>query len=614
MRNKFLLTFIFGVFLISMISATTCSVSSISKTYTQGDLVSESFTCTNTLNSSITISSSGESSLISFTPTTISSNSQATITINFLSSASVGLHSASLNIDNVNIPISFLVSEPSTSTCAINVFPTTLTNIKITQGETKTRTITLSVPSCFTSAVTIQGISLQTDQKPITLGELSAGNLNPGQSINIPVELNAIGVATGQYNDVLQFLIYNSSGNTISVPNTNIGVLVSQGVTPISNFSITEIPSCSLSASELNLNSTYSFTCSISNPNIKIQPIFDSNYLVGISDVSTSSQYVYNFKAKKIGNVDFKANFFYEGSSGVSLIGDPFLQELKITNTGNSAISGTSLDLIFYQDGILKTKDQLQAKETIIQAIDNESRNLVEGYEILIGGIISNNTITLESDKIYYLTVTAPGFNDLITNISASKYAVPFEISPSKTEYVIGDTITFNSSVEGTTYLINGIILLSPYTFNSIGTFEIVARNPNYEDNSINVSVVSSIRVIAQTPIEEWRKGTKVNLELSQDVSNWEVWLNDSVIVESGTGKLVSFKTSGVGYYTLKADGVTMNLQEVMVDKYPFWKKGLIVVGGILFVIILIFLFKRKGSNSSSDVPSYGVDVSGEGH
>ena len=297
----------------SFSSALSCSPSSISQTYNQGSIAQSSFQCINSGNSTVNFLTSGENSYFNLSNSFINGGETITTNVFFAANAAAGLHTGLISFSDSTspIPISFSVTSQSSSTplCSINIFPTTLTGIKIQQGETKTRTVTLSVPSCFLSPVTIQGVSLQTDEKPIQLGELSVGTLQPGQSVNVPIEINAQNVAIGSYQDTLQFLVYNSSGNNIFVDDTNIGVLVTAGITPITNFSQSQLPSCTVAPSELGLNSTGTFTCSLPNPNFDIETIVDSSYISGITSQKTSTQYIYSFKAKKIGTTDFIAKY-----------------------------------------------------------------------------------------------------------------------------------------------------------------------------------------------------------------------------------------------------------------------------------------------------------------
>lgn len=626
MKSKIFL-FIIGMFLFSFVSADiTCNPTTITAQYEFGTEYLTSVSCNNNGNST-TIFTTG--SYISTTETAFSTGSKS-IPITLSSSAPEGLHSGILNFGSgESVPIAFNVLPVyQQSSCSINIFPTTLTNVKISQGEIKTRTITLSVPSCFESAVTVQGITLQTDQKPIALGEISVGNLNPGQSINIPIEINAEGVAMGQYSDVLQFLLYNSSGNTIPVSNTNIGVLVSQGVTPISNFSLTEVPVCSLSATELGLNKTYSLACSISNPNIKVEPSFDNDYIVGVSDTSTSSQYIYNFRAKKTGNTIFGANFYYEGSSGKSYIGEPYSQSIKITYSGSSVVGSVNLDLVFYQKGKSKDKNSLGAEETIIHVVDNSSKDILEEAKLYLGGEeMQNFTLTLELEGIYELTATHPGYLPLYTNISASEIPISFSLSPSKTSFAVGESVDITSEVENVSYLIDNAIMNLPYTFNSAGNFTITSVKEGYSDTSMNISVTDSV-FIKLGLTSEWKKGEDILLDLNKNCS-WEVkfigsskdkitgnvvYSGEPSLVASGTGTRVSFKIEDSGRYEIYGDNVSILTRDVESSFWknkPWWFWWIVVP--ISVIAIWIIIVKLKNNISSSSSKDDGLPFAGTG-
>jgi hypothetical protein len=71
------------------------------------------------------------------------------------------------------------------------------------------------------------------------LSKYALKDLNPGESLTVPITIDANGVSVGQYSDSLSYNLFNNDGLKITVPSTTISVLVSSGITPISNFSLT---------------------------------------------------------------------------------------------------------------------------------------------------------------------------------------------------------------------------------------------------------------------------------------------------------------------------------------------------------------------------------------
>ena len=168
----FLFLFLF-TFLLSGINALVqCQPQTISQTFTQNILSTSQTLCSNDGNQSVTISQIGTDFNLSDSSIG-SSPSQKTLIISYNPSASIGLHSGSITFSDgsPSVPIAFQVNAPTqSSSCSIDVFPLSLTGIKIQQGETKIRTVTLSNPSCFSSSITINSVALSTDEKPLQLG------------------------------------------------------------------------------------------------------------------------------------------------------------------------------------------------------------------------------------------------------------------------------------------------------------------------------------------------------------------------------------------------------------------------------------------------------------
>ncbi len=597
---------IFGVlmliFLSSFISASvTCTPSSINKEFYIGENPgSQTVSCTNSdVNNSVTMNYfGGYFSLSPNTPLIFNPGENKQFTINFDSSL-VGSSGGLIYFSDGSTPIPVSINAIQKITCSIDIFPQTMTNIKATQGEKKSRTIQLTVPSCMDYPVLVQGVSLQGDQKPIQLGELSLGQINPGNSVNIPIEIDATGVTVGSYSDTLQFLLYDDEGNRINVPSVSISVIISQGINPITNFSLYDLPSCSLDAINLNLNQTYKLVCSKTNPNIDIEPIIDTNFIHGVTVTDSDSQYIYNFKAVNIGNTNFKAFFKYLSAN----LGTPFEQEVRITNSGSNIVSGTNLKFNFYQSGIKKNSEQLISGDTIIQVVDNKTNSLVNSFNLYLDGQQINNTVNLESERTYELRATSDGYTDLVENFTVSKAEIEITLNPTQDSYMVGDIINITSNIEGISYTLDDVIINSPYTFDKTGTFLLKAYKEGYISVNKTIQVGKSVSVLKCDPSTTQKWSGKIKCELSKN-STWQVY-HDSEQISSGEGNMVEFEMDGNGFYEIKNGDEQVYSRSI--NNEPFWKfwKWEWYYQGTLYVLLIVVVYYFIGNKSTkkSDSP-----------
>lgn len=587
-----------------------CQPSSLTTFYNKGETKQISTFCNNTGNST-SITLTGETNYISTTETAFSTGTK-TIPITLSSTAPVGLHSGVLNFGGIySVPIFFNVVETTqeTTSCSIDIFPLVMGNIQIQQGETKTRNIQISIPACYNGSVRLNGITLQTDQKPIQLDEISLGYIQPGNSLMIPLKLNAVDISTGSYSDTLQFLMYDNKGNKINVPSISIGVLVSAGIQPNINLTLDNLPTCSVDAIEMNINNTYRITCSRTNPNIQIEPMIDYRFIQGLSVSETSSQYIYSFRPKIIGQTQIGASFKYKNA----LIGSPWIQDIRVSPSGNSPVGSITLKYIFYQDGIQVTKENLRSKDTIIQVVDNATGNIVPIYTLYINGAQrQNGTITLEAEKYYELRASAPAYLDNVINFTTLKATFGFTINPSKSYYLVGDIVNFNSTENGTIFKINSVEVLSPHILSIPGNTTIYAEKLGFvtTNKTIEVRKLISVYGVPNIPYEDWSKGKRILLDLSE-ASNWVVNQN-GVNIASGNGTRVDFKITDYGIIEIKSGDMAILTKSIM-QNYSWykpwtyeteWIKWVVyIVGIVLVVLLLIWLFGNKGYGDTSFNP-----------
>jgi hypothetical protein len=569
------------------------------------------------LNESISLSLSSSISSYAYLNFYTVNPTEKWVTISLMSGVPAGSYLGNINYDGGSIPVGINIasSSPSSSSsgCEIEVFPTILTNIKVSQGDIKTRNVQISVPSCYSSYVKINGVSLATDEQPIQLGELSLGNIQPGDSVSVPITIDATDVATGQYSDTLQFSVYNSSGNKITVPSVSIGVYVSSGISPVTNNTFSTPPTCALSASTLNPNSTYTFTCSNVVANLLIEPQY-SEYFEGKSVESSSNLYVYNFIPLKYGETYFTAVFKYNGAP----IFQSFSQKVKITSTGSSG-SGTILKLLFTPKITEATGSE---DKFLIQIADNISGSLVNNPRVFVNAIeltkMNDSSVTFsypfEVGKNYEIRGKADGYEDVVQNINITPNKINILISPGS-----GDTsTTFNitTSVENATLNIGGIDYTGSYLGSlSEGINEIKASMSGYKTEIINFTVSNGLRVMSFSG--EFKKGIAQNFTLSRNAS-WIVYYKKSLDTQEtkeyakGNGDLVNFIPKSSGVYILEADG--MNLGTYQTPTFSFSNKFLgipywvwLIVAIVVVIIIIVFIVARSNKDNYSSYDGGGM-------
>lgn len=616
-RLSILFTILLAIFLLPfVIASVTCTTYSISATSDYGIIPSsQNITCSNSdVNNSVVLTQLG--SFFSTNPSPViigAGEANKQIQISF-SLQNVGTYTGYLSNMSNPITITQIVNQPSQSQgCFIDIFPTVLTNIKIKRGETKTRNIQFTLPSCFLNYVTIQGISLQSDEQPIQLGEISIGKVMPGNSVMIPIEINSESASTGTYSDTLQFLVYNSSGSKINLPSVSISVIVTSSISPVSNFTFTDLPSCSLDATEISVNDSHRLTCSITNANFQVRPVIDSKFIRGISVSETSNQFIYEFRANTIGLTTIKAEFLYKNAP----IGTPFSQDLRISYSGSSPISGTKMDFNFYQLGSKKTKENLVADSVTVLVIDNSTQSLVPSFTLYLNGQPTNNTFTLEADKTYELRASSSGYIDGVSILKVQEVPLSLIIDPIKDYYELGEKINVTSSPEGATIMLDNSVVASPFAISSEGVHTIKIVKAGYISAEKNVTVKTIITVTdTSIPFQDWKVGNTIVLRLSKP-SKWVV-TRDGVQIASNISDsdIVKFKIDKVGMYSGTAgDSVFMSKSiekkpffSFMPDWWTIWHTIVIVV----IVIVIIWLIRlgkkeEEGGIGMSVTPRLGV-------
>jgi len=588
-------SFIF-LFSLNFISATTiCDTSLISLNNNQ---MSQTIRCSNSNNSTLVFVSSNLN-ILAISPSYISPSDNPFINIVVLPGTSVGNYNGQISFSDNSPTIPINVSITSTETqnptgCDLEIFPTTLQNVKIQQGETKTRTIMLTVPQCFSSSVSINGVILSTDEKPITLGELSLGTLQPGNSINIPIVIDATGVTTGQYSDTLSFSLYNSSGMKIIVPSVSVSVMVTSGITPLNNFSLSQLPSCSLSAVQMSLNSTYKMTCTNTNPNIAIFPIIDSTIINGVSVTPSSNQYIYEFKPIQIGTTTVGAKFIYQNGE----IGSGFQQEVRITYSGGDVLPGTQLKFEF--NPILSLASDGQ--DIVVHAVDSKTNSYVDNAQIYLDGVLINGTIKLTTNKNYTLRAhVTSGYVDYNETISINPKYITITLNPAS-GIVENKALTITTLPENCSLFLDGT-KISNTIFPSMGNHTIEAIKEGYVNTQLNFFADQSVNLISFANLT---KGSEAVFILNKDNLAWQVvylknFSASPETITAGTGKTISFTPTKKGIYRILVDGE----QKWQGELTGGWDGKIfgfawyyLVIAIVVIVIVIFIILKFKGGSS----------------
>lgn len=581
------------LFLIASVYALSCTETSITKQINAGATPSDSsFTCTNNLDNVVTLFKNGNF-FSDQNSITIQNNSQKDITISFKQMTSAGNFTGSLfSSDGLNIPVIINVNDLNPTGCQINPSLASYTQA-VQQGTVlPLPKITFSPKNCQGSMVFDDshiyiegGIILNGIRKPITITSIVSDGVN--------MDINTEGLSSQTYSSKLKV---NAFDKIFEIPFT---IIVTAGSSPVTNFSVDNLPTCSLTSINLNLNNTYSMVCTNLQPDITIKPVIDNDYIYGNGLDTTSNQYIWYFKPKKMGNTIIKAEFYYRDSP----VGDPFSQEVKITSTGSS-IAGTSLKLLF-----TPSLDVLSdGEQTIIQLIDNKTNSLVENPSVYVNAIpitpLNNSDksfpYSFNTDTNYEIRGESPGYDDLVQTVNITKKQITITLDPDKAIYDAGEVINITTDPENSTILIDGFASGNSYTALKSGNVSIKAEKEGYLDDEKIIFVQSSITLVPTsctiTP-DKWESGKDVVCSLSEN-STWEIYQNGT-LENSGTSDTVSFKLKE-GSFEIKANGISIWNQNIQKKGIMNWVKEhwLISIIGVFAIAFLGYLFYiNRGSD-----------------
>lgn len=607
---------IFTIFLILMfcpmvISLVTCNPNYISTTYNEGENPTRTIQCTNDANYSVGISKIGSFSI----DTNIIGQSPSTKTI-LITFDSVTSGSGTINFNDSSTPIPIIYNVNPPQPTSLISFPTSKI-INVQQGSSYQKKITLIMPSSYPNPINIQSIEFSEYNEIISFGDLETGVINPGDTKDIPLIINSIDAQVGEYPTISVLVRFDDDGEIVTLSSA-LTIIVTANLNPTTNITFSTKPSCSLSASVMYINDTYSFTCSNVQKNLEVSPVYNS-YFEGLTAQLSGSIYTYEFKPLKYGNTNFVSTFRYLGAPLFS----PFEQEVKIQSSG-SGVPGTDLKFKFTPE----LDNLLSEEECLIQLIDNKTGSLVNSPEIYINAIKLGNLNSSEnsfpfkfkSGTNYEIRGKAEGYNDLVQTINISETQIELSITPSKTQYSIGDKVNITSNVNETIFLLdNEVINGENYEFEKAGNLLLEGKKEGCYTSNKSLDVLSSVSYLAMSPtFDKWKVGKDVVIELDE-ITNWKVEFYKEIediegnldysdkpqIIEEDKGDRVEFSIDERGIYEVKSGNkliVSKTIEKRDWFGYiKFWEYGW--VGWIIFLVIFLgggwfLLPNNKKSNS----------------
>lgn len=500
----------------------------------------------------------------------------------------------------INILVSINPSQqPNPSDCNINPSLISYTQTVQQGTEFELPKITFNPTNCqgplaIGSPFISGGITTPEGQKPVYIK--SAG------PTEILLGVNTKGLSSLTYNSKLTLTSFGKTFQDILL----VSIIVTGGTNPQGQFNSDNLPTCSISSSILNLNSTYSLICTNLIPDLKIIPIIDPEYIRGTDTMLSSNQFIWDFTPKKYGNTFIMVEFRYLDSP----VGDLFKQEVKISPQG-SIVPGTDL----YLDFIPRLNQLKIGEETIIQILDNKSRSLVDRSELYIDSIFFEN-VTGKSfkykflpNKNYTLRAISPGYNDLIQIISLKPIIPPLFITPS-----FGDTNTIfviNSSVEGISLFINSINVPFPYIGNlREGVNNIVGLKEDFEKVEINITIIRGVEISTSG---EFKRGVHQTIYLGKIV-NWTIFYGEeSTSINSleikGYSDKIEFDPNKDGFYKLEADGQIRIFESKELRGMWFGYKWYWYVVALVIIVLLFVYIRSKSDQGYSTGPSLSGTV-----
>lgn len=584
-------------------AAVTCDKTQIVTSSVQGTAAtSQSISCVNS-DTSTTANIQKSGSYFSLDSSFILPNATRIIVLTFDSAAPSGNNLGAITFsESGSSVVNVLMVVNSTQQVGCQINPSLVSYSQAIQQGTRTPipTITFSPTNCpgtlslTASSVSVQGGIITTEgQKPISISSVTS------EGVNLVIDTSGLTTQT-TYTSTLNI---NAFSKNFQVP---FNIIITSGTSQPANVTLSTLPTCSLTATVLNLNSTYSLICSNIQPDISISPVVDTDYIVGAGVETSSNQFIWKFQPIKFGNTFIKANFNYRNAP----IGTPFKQEVKVSSSGIVA-PGTLLGFLF-----TPSLDTAQSNQDIaIQLVDNKSGSLVPNPEIYIDARLLNGTgntfyTKLDYGKSYQLRGRSPGYDDIIFTMQLQSKQQNISLSPPNPDS--GTTILLTSSVPNASIFIDETKVTNPYSGTlSRGSHVLRAIKEGYLDASLNITVLEAVNVSLLT---QFKKGTPQMIQLNRNVS-WAVnYQKDYASLPTpfaqGTSNVIQFTPDKAGIYSILSNGNPITTYEIKGFSLDYPIAGIQWYWWLLIGIVVIVVLKKMFGDSSSDDPvGFGAPI-----
>ncbi|HEY0090080.1 MAG TPA: hypothetical protein VGB37_14635 [Candidatus Lokiarchaeia archaeon] len=501
-----------------------------------------------------------------------------------------GVYNGNIFIGTHVFSITINVEKDDSADCRLIELPHT-SSFRLEQSETSSTNVIKVRTSKECPSLIFNSIAPQVQMsKPMYIQ--SEGESEEGKEYSFNIGLDGTDVQKGSYSNT--YILSGYSGDNIYSKSIALSVTVTSGISPITNNSFSELPSCSLSSSEFQLNNTYRLICSITDLNLQIFPIIDSMYIEGKGVEETETQYIYNFKPRVTGNTKVCAKFIFKNAE----IGTPFCQDIKIFQ-GSQPVGGTKLKFKFYPD-LWNVVDNVT-----VRVFDNSTQQLLQEAKLYLNGLDTSNPLKLNKGQIYELRASVYGYENLVQNIEIGNKPVDFTL---KEYYNIGEDLNFNLSESGVSIFLNDILISLPYKLESEGTFSLTLKKEGFSDTTKSLIVKNIYTISWATPDNEAKKGKEILIEFNSEgeydinyTSNKGITQNIIPSEKQAIDNInsVRFKVEGYGNYEIFFNNELAKSYTII---QPIWyKRWYSITGGVILLIILFsWAFTGKKNESGN--------------
>ena len=569
---------------------------SVTKQLSSGDSFQQSFdyTILNEANNSVTaniVINDIDSSWYSLNPGSISvpANSSVLGTIILTFDIPIGtptaIYSGTMFVSSTSIPISLDITRPGS--CKIYTLPIPLSKTLET-GSSATQTIDVYISKYCSSPISIATNQPQME-KPINFDQI-AGLVEPGNKFTVTVNYNTLNVQKGTYSDkiIITGLDDDEEIYYLDIP---ISLTVTGMISPITNFSLSDLPTCSLSSSDFYINSSYTLTCSNVNPNIEVDPEFDTKYIIATTASEASDQYVMDFKLLNVGNTKMKVLFKHKNAAFGS-----WEQDIRIV-AGSTPLPGTVMKFEFYP--ILENLGDNSTLNVLI--VDNSTNNVIGSASLYINGVAHNwleESIIVNSDKKYELRASAAGYAGIVKNFTIAPKTITLTVSPS-IDVFLGDILNITTNPSDAIITYDDSVITNLYRVSTLGVHKIKATKEGYVSAEVEITVLERVTLLTELP--EIPKINKEYIVGFNKNATWQLLYKENAEadieeVKRGTGTEASVTFTKPGIWILEVSGVRLYDTQIKKSRMSIWIW--IIIGAFIVIGVVIFLIRRRNASS----------------